>query len=260
MLHKIALISFILCCFACKNGKIRKLYYPSGEIKEIDTMLNDSTIIGTSYGFFRNGKIDAMEVYDSFGKLNGTVQYFWDNGSFLDSVKYVNGLAQGECIAYDSIGNLYYKKFYFDDKEVGDYCIYKNNKVSIYKFFDFNERLIKQIEYDKNGNIVSSKGTLIFLDSLQFKPKQNGFYSYKISMLQSNPLHSANKLIATYYDDYGKLMDKDSLITTGKHLVKLEKKAKSHIANITLKDVQYDSISKKTLKWDNKYSFQTLPN
>ena len=79
-------------------------------------------------------------------------------------------------------------------------------------------------------------------------------------MLQSNPLHSANKLIATYYDDYGKLMDKDSLITTGKHLVKLEKKAKSHISNITLKDVQYDSISKKTLKWDNKYSFQTLPN
>ena len=250
MLQKIALISFILCCFACKNGKIRKLYYPGGKIKEIDSILNDSIIVGTSYFFYENGQLNRKEVYDSSGNLNGTSQIFWGNGSYFQSINYINGLAQGESVAYDSIvGHLYFKEFFFDDKVVGDNYNYTDNKVESYRFYNFNGELAMLQEYDNNGNIKNNKrgGRIFFykIKSTRLKLDSNLFTLY---ILQSNPLRSSNKLTARYLDAIGKQLGYDSFVTTGQHLIELKKRMPFNLKYIEFTDIQYDSTQKKEYK------------
>jgi len=241
---------FIVTFFSCRNEnvpvKIKKIYYPTGEIKEIDKILNDSILIDTSYGYYKNGRIMFMEVFDSLGRLSGTAQYFGDNGNHWGSDNYVKGIKQGESIQYDSLGNLWFTQFYQDGQIAGDYYIYKNKKVIKYKFFDFVHGLATKIEYDSNGNIIKNDRNRIFFDTMQVVTIPGGFNLYKISILQSNPLHTANKLIANYYDKAGKLIDHDSLTTTGIHLIELQKKFKINFYKMVLTDTQYDSTLKKT--------------
>jgi len=262
MLHKIALISFILCCFACKNGKNAvkngKSYYPSGKIKQIYKYLNncDTCLFDTFYTYYENGMLEAKIVYDSFGNEAGTAEFYYKNGIIMGKINYIKNLAQGEQIRYDSLGNLNSKGFNFNGINVGDEYFYKKNKVWTYQFFNFSRTLLASIEYDENGKIIKQEGDRFFVDSIKVEPIQNGFNLYKIFILQPNPLSTSNKLIANYYDRQGKLIDQDSINTTGIPLIKLEKKFKSNFFKMCLTDRQYDSILKKPFVYTKVFNMQ----
>jgi len=262
MLYKIALISFILFCFACKNGKNTvkngRSYYPSGKIKQIYKYLNncDTCLFDTFYNYYENGIVETKLVYDSFGKMNGVAYVYYPNGVLKGSINYAKNLAQGEQIRYDSLGNLIYKVFNFNNNYLGDKYFYKNDKVWAYQFYDFRQSLITSIEYDENGKIIKQEGDRFFVDSIKVEPIQNGFNLYKIFILQPNPLSTSNKLIANYYDRQGKLIDQDSINTTGIPLIKLEKKFKSNFFKMCLTDRQYDSILKKPFVYTKVFNMQ----
>ena len=152
-------IIFIFFLFSCKNGKNTlkngKSYYPSGKIKQVYKYLNDNDtcLFDTFYTYYENGVLEAKIVYDSSFKETGTSQLYYSNGILKATIDVVNGLAQGVQVKYDSLGNLIYKEFNFNDVNVGDKWFYKNNKVWTYQFFDFRRNLLTSIEYDENGNI-----------------------------------------------------------------------------------------------------------
>ena len=247
MLQKIALISFILCCFACKNGKnleIKKDYYPSGKLKRISKTINDKTI-DTSFLFYENGNIETIEVYNLSGKLDGTARYYWENGKYLCSTHFVNDKAQGETTAYDSTGNLYYRKFFYNDKVMGDYYEYKNNKVSSYKFIDSDTSFVSVIDYDEKGGIINNNRGRNIYYTMDVKKLPHDSASYTFHILQSNPLRNSNKLILNCFDKNGKQIEHDSINSTGQHLVELKKVFSSNLKKMDLINLQYDSIIKK---------------
>jgi len=265
MLQKIALISFILCCFACKNGKnsvkTGKSYYPSGKIKQVYKYLNscDTCLFDTFYSYYENGKFESKIVYDSSGNETGTAKFYYPNGILKGTINYIKDIAQGEQIRYDSLGNLNSKGFNFNGINVGDEYFYKNNKVWTYQFFDFHRNLFTSVEYDENGNITKQEGDRGFLDSIKVEPIQNGFNLFKIFILQPNPPRTSNKLIANYYDKQGKIIDFDSLNTTGIPLIHFQKKFKSNFSKLTLIDTQYDSILKKSFTWIYNNNMEYAP-
>lgn len=265
MLQKIVLLSFILCCFACKNEKntvkTGKSYYPSGKIKQVCKYLtdNDTCLFDTAYTYYENGVLEAKIVYDSSGNETGTAEFYYRNGILKGTINYIRNVAQGEQIRYDSLGNLNSKGFNFNGINVGDEYFYKNNKVWTYQFFDFSRNLLTSIEYDENGNIKKQEGDRGFIDSIKIEPIQNGFNLYKIFILQPNPPRTSNKLIANYYDKNGILIDHDSLNTTGIPLIQLQKKFKSNFSKLTLIDTQYDSILKKSFTWTYNNNMKYAP-
>ena len=179
--------------FSCKNGKNTlkngKSYYPSGKIKQVYKYLNDNDtcLFDTFYTYYENGVLEAKIVYDSSFKETGTSQLYYSNGILKATIDVVNGLAQGVQVKYDSLGNLNYKEFNFNDVNVGDMYFYKSNKVWTYQFFDFRRNLLTSIEYDENWNIKKQEGDRGFIDSIKVEPIQNGFNLYKIFILQPNP-------------------------------------------------------------------------
>ena len=261
MLNKVIVVaSLSLLFFSCGNGentvKIGKSYYPSGKIKQVYKYLNDNDtcLFDTFYTYYENGVLEAKIVYDSFGRMNGIAYVYYPSGGLKSSITYLKNLAQGEQIRYDSLGNLIYKGYNFNNQYVGDKYFYRNNKVWTYQFFDFRQNLVNSIEYDEGGKIIGNKRDVKnrpFVDSVAIEKLPNHFYLYKISILQSNPLRTTSKLVTNYYDKDGKLLDHDSINTTGIPLIQFKKNFNSDVAKVDFYDTQYDSILKRPFVWED---------
>jgi|GEM_PF-2855129 len=259
-MKKISYFSFVFLIFSCNNANTKvktiKEYFPTGEIKTEYKTLNNK-IIDTIYQYYKDGKIDTKIPHDSSGAMTGLSESYYDNGILESSINYVKGIAEGDRMNYDSLGNLLSKTYFFNDKKVGDKYIFENNKVVGYMFFDFDEELATEIDYDNNGKITNNDRQTIFFDSIKVVKLPNKSNLYKIFILQSNPPHTSNKLVANYYDRQGKLIDHDSIPTRGTPFIELQKKVDSnYLTRIVFTYTQYDSVLKREYNWNEKYNLK----
>jgi antitoxin component YwqK of YwqJK toxin-antitoxin module len=211
------ILIFIIACKNKNNTTIHKKYYPSGGIKALYKILNDSTPIDTFFTFYENGKVEGRLVYDSLGRLDGIAKIFYENGRVSSITNYIEGMAQGDMYSYDSLGNLEFKAFYYNDVEVGNYYEYNNNnKVGLYKFLRFQnlykDHFLNVIEYDSHGKIIKEITQSLFIDSIKIDFNKNNYDSCKILLILSNPPGRSNKIDISYYDQLSGIIRKD---TTG---------------------------------------------
>lgn len=254
-------LTILFSITACKKPskiKVKKTYFPSGKIETYGHYLNDSVPVDTFYIFYENGNLERKIALNSFGKLNGITQLYFENGIDKRTSNYINGLIQGIETNYDSIGNLDFKAFYYNNKMIGDIYQFENNKMICYKFYDFKDRLVNRIDYDSSGKVKKEVNQLMYIDSIKLTSDKNGLDTCKLLLIISNPIYKSNKINIEYLDRSAKIIAMDSMSENNLHMFFKERLFKSNeLGAVKITGEQYDSLTlrrsilKGTLKIDD---------
>lgn len=172
------------------ENKIERLYYYSGELKEMSTIKNgivvdtvyeyyrngsikqriavgNNTRNGESLSYFANGTISEQGNYKE-GKGNGKFSYYHRNGQLASEQTYVNDLKEGKITNY-----------YPDGKIASTYEIKANKYNGPYEEFHANGKTSEKGTYKNGFNVTElttyfTDGTLKNSTKLDDNGKENG--------------------------------------------------------------------------------------
>jgi antitoxin component YwqK of YwqJK toxin-antitoxin module len=105
-----------------------------------------------------HGKHLKEEYFHNNGIKEGIYKRYNCNGVLVSEYNYINGKKEGECKFYDSESenHLFATLDYVNDKKHGICRVFNGISILSDTFYE-NDRKIKQITYDKNGNFKSEK-------------------------------------------------------------------------------------------------------
>lgn len=131
----------ILILFSCVNGKTKKEYYSTGELKA-EYEISDNKKHGDYKEYYKDGELKE-DAYYSEGKLDGMRKLYYDNGQVEWQVNYKNGKENG-----------HYKKYSVNGELIEEWYYENGVKDSIARWYFPNGKLKKVTNYkkgDKNG-------------------------------------------------------------------------------------------------------------
>ena len=128
------------------------VYYPSGKVFEkisyADNLKHDTT-----FRYFENGKISAIELYNH-GVKQGEWNYFNSKGKKYISLNYYNNIVQGPFITYFKNGKKNSEGYFMNDVLNGELFIYHTNeKIAYHTKFKKGEIISDELHYNKKGKL-----------------------------------------------------------------------------------------------------------
>ncbi len=127
----------VMFLWACNNVKIKKEYYPTGELKAKYRIENEE-LHGTYYEYYKSGSYKEQSIYQN-GKLNGIRRVYYENGKLDFEASYKSGKKHG-----------IYKEFSSEGKLLGEGYFKNDLQDSITRWFYPNGELEQETEF-KNG-------------------------------------------------------------------------------------------------------------
>lgn len=260
IVRKLTLLIIIsITMYACNNNKkgvFKRTYYKTGKLKSYGYYVNDTIPIDTLITLYENGKTKSIELYNSFGKLDGINKTYYINGQPYQSIPYSNGVINGFVYEYKNNGSLSSKEYYHQNKAIGDLYVFDKNFINYYAFFDFKENKINHIEYDTLGKIEKNNRQVIFIDSIkvyQNKAKKQNFYN--LLLLISNPPKTYNNVAIQSFSINGNAIEKDTINGHDCYIYKTEVLSDT-LAQIVISITQFDSILNKPIYQKSIKNFQ----
>ena len=142
-----------------------------------------------------NGELNVLSyrIVHTDTILEGTQQYYWQNGKIRDKINFVNGLKSGLSLYYDSLGNLRNKSFYKNGKEDSISFYYSaGGRLSAETFFvegirvftegTFADSVLPSYKFYRSDGFVQY---VVLFDSAGNKVYENGF-------IFGDPIQSGN--------------------------------------------------------------------
>ena len=211
-----------------KDGT-QKTYYPNG-LLESEHYYKNGHLQGNYKWYHKNGKIRQEGIKEN-GRTIGQIKSYFDSGTIKSIANYHQGIKRGEAKEYNESGQLLVESFYNSrgklvfqipyhpngtiDVVLGDPILeleaikdeFKMNikteiAIGIPKEFigqlkvekHFKQRKIKQVKIDRE---LRASETIVLTD--EFNKRENGLYSYYISVSLTNPSTGFRK---QYYDSF----------------------------------------------------------
>jgi hypothetical protein len=140
----------LISLFSCKEDKNEKIV----TIQKGDTILkghitNDTLYNDTIKYYNLNNDLISVKVFKN-GKEDGVSTDFYPNGKTMVTTSYSNGKKNGYNIYYDSLGQPFYKDFYYYDLIVGPICYFdKQGNPKRYFFSNLQNENLLHIDYEK---------------------------------------------------------------------------------------------------------------
>lgn len=143
-----------------------KYYYPSGQIKRIETK-QGSKKQGFTKTFDENGNVILSQIFindtlyaegntDELGRKIGEWKYYWKNGKLKSTGTYNVGLKNGAWKYYFETGELEQEGFWKNDKLDGEWIWYfKDGKTRCIMHFENGLEDGDYIEYDQYNYVVA---------------------------------------------------------------------------------------------------------
>ena len=179
MTNILSFLTIIVLIYGCKSenqDKENKRIHLNGRIVEA-SFLNDSLIDGEAKFYTPQGNLESKVMYKE-GRKNGVFKSYYQNGKIQDSTFYKLGVQQGEHFAFDSIGNLIFKNYFYNGRNFGNNEIYKKGKIDKYFFTDFEKRQLFVGDYDSVGSIYRFAGDIV--NAHLYSLELDGYPSYGI--------------------------------------------------------------------------------
>lgn len=116
--------------------------YPDGTPKRIDFFSGEGTTkyIAKSVFYYESGKKRVEGHYNAEGKKDGKWLYWYENGNKWSEGYFTNGLDDKKRTTWHENGELHFTGRLDQGKRVG-----------IWKFFDENGKMTKELDYDKEN-------------------------------------------------------------------------------------------------------------
>lgn len=248
----VAIVMSLLLSFGC-NRKVDKQntsndYYPSGEVKSKVYTNREGVLVDTAYYYYKNGEDSLIEVRNDSGILSGDYVFYYDNGDVFEQGTNSSGEKEGISTRYYKGGGIKSINFYMNDKVIGDvFAMYSTGRIEYYAFYDFQERARTYISWDSVGNVKTSIGRIVYVDSVKVDTAES---IYKIALLISNPPSTRTEVIIGYLGKNNDVLKADTLID--ERFFSTSGKLDGKINIIRFYGVQYDSLGNALYK-DSSY-------
>ena len=190
------------------NGKIKKVYYKSGQLKSENHFIS-STIKkfhGKQSYWFENGEISS-EIYFKNGKKEGSAKYYWDNGQIKRHDVYENGiLKNGKC--WNETGKkIKYTKYNTQpefpggNKALATYFSKNLQYPTKSKNASCRGKVIVNIQIEKDGsvsNVSVIKGVNLVLNK-EAKRVVSNMPNWKPALLNGKPINDSLTLPIVFF-------------------------------------------------------------
>ncbi len=142
-----------------QEGQI-KIKYPDTNIIQYEGKIQNQHPVQLWRAYYRDGNLKMTQLFDNYGKLNGTVQFFYDNKSNakLADIPTENGQIKGVVTIYYPDGQkkatIEYKNSLKNGRAI---YYYKNGKIQIIGHFKNGKKNGRWLYYDKQGNLLAKE-------------------------------------------------------------------------------------------------------
>lgn len=167
-MRKIIVIVLVMFCFflsTCDQRKEKKVTYFDDEKKiESEIEYEDGVKHGNEITYYKNGNVRSKASYYK-GKLNGTFEEFYPNGTSLNTKIFNNGIRVGETKAFNEDGSLLEIQYYDSTGKLLDFKRFlkdgKRDRKKLAPLFWINKDTLQigeQLDFEARiGNITDSR-------------------------------------------------------------------------------------------------------
>jgi antitoxin component YwqK of YwqJK toxin-antitoxin module len=171
-----------LSCFSCNvNKSDKKETKKIGAFNVYANFIDDTTIDGVA-DFYGPDKILTERRSYTKGIKHGICYNYFPNGVVHEKTFYNYDKKSGFHEVYDSTGQLNYKDYFLEGKQIGPIINYNSGgKIKDYYFVDFEGNTLYYAEYDSLGKVAKTEGELIHIavtDVLTNATKQLNLFIY----------------------------------------------------------------------------------
>ncbi len=172
----LGILSLSCLLFGCKEEGFKRIYYESGELKEIAETKNGK-YHGSVIEYYPNGNVKFTQNWYS-GKVHGESRKYFENGALnkIDSFRY--GIPHGISINYYKNGKVENIGRYENGFRIGEFTFYNEEGIlvgrkfydSLGEFYDYEIFVNGEIDSNRKAVIVSSSKDSIFIgDEVKMK-------------------------------------------------------------------------------------------
>jgi antitoxin component YwqK of YwqJK toxin-antitoxin module/Tfp pilus assembly protein PilF len=200
-----------------REGKLMA-YDEMGNVSSETNYFHDQ-LEGKRIFYFPDGKIESEYVYED-GSSNGKSVVYHYNGKLAKEINYIDDELQGESIVYDEMGEMVYKRFFFNDLLInytykgadGNFikpmelvsgqckiqCKFKNGNKSIEANYFNGDLNGKRLVYTSN-NTLSTENDFIF--NAENGTSKEYYLNGKVRLLENYYYGKLHGLTQSFYEN-----------------------------------------------------------
>jgi hypothetical protein len=163
-MRKLLAFIFFLSCISCNVNKSDKRETKKiGDFNVYANFIDDTTIEGVA-DFYGPDKILTERRSYTQGIKHGICYSYYPNGVVHEKIFYKYDTKSGYHEVYDSTGQLDYKDYFLEGKQIGPIINYTSGgKIKDYYFVNFEGDTQYYAEYDSTGKVMKTEGELIHI-------------------------------------------------------------------------------------------------
>lgn len=151
---KLFFLGLLIFIFSCNSANKREVI----SIQKNDTIMKGDIINGVFFKdtilyYNMSNNLIGSAVFEN-NKYNGFLTSYYPTGTLQKTTNYSNGVKNGFNNYFDSLGNCFYKDFYYFDLLVGPIIYFsKQGEPKIYYFSNLQNETLVKIDYQNWGGI-----------------------------------------------------------------------------------------------------------